>query len=135
MTIGGAGVRSRVVGLAMAVAAGLVAPFGLRAGAVLARPDVTVRGAVVAVPAGLVPFSLELVALRRVPARVFGVLMSLSPVATAGSGFVLLGERLSGRAGVAMALVVAASVATVRSSSSPAPPGSPPRTRDAHPAG
>lgn len=128
----GGGVGS--LGLAMAVAAMLVAPFGLRAGAVLARPDVVVQGAVVAVLAGLVPFSLELVALRRVPARVFGVLMSLSPVAAAGSGFVLLGERLSGRALAAMALVVAASVATVRSSS-PGPPGSPPRTRDGRPAG
>lgn len=105
------------LGLAMAVAALLVAPWGVRAGAVLARPDVVAQGVLVAVLAGLVPFSLELVALRTVPARVFGVLMSLSPVAAAASGFVLLGERLPARALVAMALVIAASVATVRTSS------------------
>lgn len=102
------------LGLAMAVAALLVAPAGLTAGVALVQPSTLAAGAAVAVLAGLVPFSLELVALRHVPTRVFGVLMSLSPVAAAFSGAVLLGQSLAWREVVAMALVMTASVATLR---------------------
>ncbi|MBI5088348.1 MAG: EamA family transporter [Actinobacteria bacterium] len=102
------------LGLVMAIAALLVAPAGLRAGSALAHPRTLALGSPVALLAGLVPFSLEMVALRHVPARVFGVLMSLSPVAAAASGLVLLGQHLSIRDAVAMAMVIAASVATVR---------------------
>jgi inner membrane transporter RhtA len=107
------------LGLAMAIAAVLVAPAGLTAGSELVRPGTLALGALVALLAGLVPFSLEMVALRHVPARVFGVLMSLSPVAAALSGFVLLGQRLSARDVVAMTMVIAASVMAVRSSAPP----------------
>jgi inner membrane transporter RhtA len=99
--------------VAMAVAALAVAPVGLRAGAALIEPHVLAVGALVALLAGLVPFSLELVALRSVPPRVFGVLMSLSPVAAAASGAVLLGEHLGGVQLLAMGMVVLASVGTV----------------------
>jgi inner membrane transporter RhtA len=101
------------LGLAMAVAAVLVAPAGLQPGRALVHPSTLAAAAVVAVLAGVVPFSLEMVALRTVPARVFGVLMSLSPVAAALSGFVLLDEQLGGREVVAMVMVMAASAATV----------------------
>lgn len=100
--------------LAMTFAAVLVAPLGLRAGAALVEPRSLGLGAVVALLSGLVPFSLELVALRTVPARVFGVLMSLSPAAATLTGFALLDERLSAVQLVAMAMVIAASIATVR---------------------
>ncbi|MGD9996340.1 MAG: DMT family transporter [Ilumatobacteraceae bacterium] len=108
------------LGLAMAIAAALVAPAGLGAGAALVHPRILVLGGLVAVLAGLVPFSLEMVALRHVPARVFGVLMSLSPVAAALSGLVLLDQGLSARDAVAMLMVIGASVVTVRSSAAPA---------------
>jgi inner membrane transporter RhtA len=104
------------LGLSMAVAATMVAPFALRAGVDLVRPRFVLVGVVVALLAGLVPFSLELVALRQVPARVFGVVMSLSPAAAALSGAVLLDQALSPREVVAIVLVMAASIATVRSS-------------------
>ena len=99
--------------LAMAIAALAVAPAGLRAGSALVQPHVLGVGVLVALLAGLVPFSLELVALRTVSARVFGVLMSLSPVAATVSGAVLLGERLGGAQLLAMAMVVLASVGSV----------------------
>ena len=100
--------------LAMSVAGLLVAPLGLRAGTALLDGRVVALGALVALLSGLVPFSLELVVLRRVRPRVFGVLMSLSPVAAALSGFVILGQRLALVQGVAIAMVIVASVATVR---------------------
>jgi inner membrane transporter RhtA len=106
--------------LAMSVAALAVAPVGLRAGGELLSPHSLGIGALVALLAALVPFSLELVALRRVPPRVFGVVMSLSPVAATFSGFVLLGQHLTPLQFVAMAAVIVASIATVRSAAKPA---------------
>ena len=102
------------LGISMAIAAALVAPAGMAAGRSLVRPESLVLGALVAILAGLVPFSLEMTALRRVPPRVFGVLMSLSPVAAAASGWLVLGQRLGGRDLAAMVLVMTASLATVR---------------------
>jgi inner membrane transporter RhtA len=59
-------------------------------------------------------WSLELEALRRLPAHVFGVLMSLEPAIGALVGFFVLGERLGARAVVAIALVVIASAGAAR---------------------
>ena len=100
--------------LAMSVAAITVAPLGLQAGSALVEPRTLVLGALVAVLAGLVPFSLELIALRHVPPRTFGVLMSLSPAAATLSGFMLLDERLTTVQLAGIATVIAASIATVR---------------------
>jgi inner membrane transporter RhtA len=100
--------------LAMAVAAMAVAPIGLRAGTALVQPRALLLGALVALLAGLVPFTLELIALRCVPPRTFGVLMSLSPAAATLSGFLLLDERLTTVQLVGIATVIAASIATVR---------------------
>ena len=61
----------------------------------------------------VVSYSLELTALRRVPARVFGVLMSLSPVAATLAGFVLLDQRLTPLQLGAVACVIVASAGTV----------------------
>lgn len=105
--------------IAMAVAATLVAPFGGTSGLVPLEPSIVARGLVVAVLAALVPFSLELIALRTVPARVFGVLMSLSPLVATVVGFVLLGQDVSALDTVAMALIVAASTLVVRSDGRP----------------
>ena len=102
--------------LAMATAAIAAAPLGItHAGGSLVGARVLGLGALVALLSGLVPFSFEIVALRHVPARVFGLLMSLSPVAATVSGAVLLGQRLGAVQFVAIALVIFASAATVRS--------------------
>ena len=55
------------------------------------------------------PYSLELESLRRIPARVFGVLMSLEPAVAVLAGFVVLGQALGALDLLAIALVVAAS--------------------------
>ena len=58
------------LGLAMAVAALLVAPAGVGAGAAMVEPATLAQGASVALLAGLIPFSLELVALRPLAAGI-----------------------------------------------------------------
>ena len=61
-----------------------------------------------------IPYTLELEALRRMPASVFGVLMSLEPAAAALAGFIVLGEDLVAREIVAIGLVVTASAGAAR---------------------
>ena len=62
----------------------------------------------------VLPYSLETEALRRLPANVFGVLMSLEPAVAAIAGWVVLGQGLRARDVAAIGLVTAASVVVVR---------------------
>lgn len=96
--------------LALAWAAVLVLPVGVAsAGGALLRPGVLAVGLAVALLSSVVPYSLELEALRRIPPRVFGVLMSLEPAAAALAGLIVLGQRLDPLGWVAVAAVVTAS--------------------------
>jgi len=96
--------------LAMAVGALIVLPAGvIQAEGALAEPDLLGSALVVALASSVLPYSLELEALRRLPAAVFGVLMSLDPAIAALAGFVLLGQDLGLREVVAIAMVVVAS--------------------------
>ncbi len=82
--------------LAMAVAALAVTPAGLVAGGrSLLRPSVLGIGAVIGLLSSIIPYSLELEALRRVPAKVFGIWMSVEPAVAALVGLVMLGQSLS----------------------------------------
>ena len=63
----------------------------------------------VALASSVLPYSLELEALRRLPPRVFGVLMSLEPAVAALAGFVVLDQGLAARDWLAIGLVVVAS--------------------------
>jgi inner membrane transporter RhtA len=95
--------------LAMPVAALITAPAGIaQAGTALLHPGLLASAVVVALASSVIPYSLELEALRRLPARVFGVLMSLEPAAGAQAGLLVLGQALAGREWVAIALVVVA---------------------------
>ena len=97
--------------LAMVVAAVLLLPVGvLGAGTVLLNWRFLLLGMGVAVLSSVLPYSLELEALRRLPPRVFGVLMSLEPGIAALVGLFLLHEQLELRAAVAIALVIVASL-------------------------
>ena len=96
--------------VAMVVGALLAAPLGIaQAGANLLRPELLAAGAAVALASSVIPYSLELEALRRLPARVFGILMSLEPAVAALAGLVVLGQALAPRDWLAIALVVVAS--------------------------
>jgi len=96
--------------LAMGVAALLLLPGGaVGAWRITGSLTLALTGIVVATCSSAIPYSLEIAALRRMPARVFGVLMSLEPAVAAIAGFLLLGERLGGRALAALVLISAAS--------------------------
>ncbi|EYB67608.1 hypothetical protein DEIPH_ctg033orf0008 [Deinococcus phoenicis] len=102
------GVTGVVAG--MIVAATVTLPFGIaQAGATLLVPGVLLAGLAVAVLSSALPYSLEMAALRALPARVFGVLMSLEPAIAALSGLLFLHERLSALQWLAMLCVIAAS--------------------------
>ncbi len=102
--------------IAMAVGALTILPMGVgQAGGALLEPQLLAAVAVVALASSVIPYSLELEALRRLPARVFGVLMSLEPAVAALAGLVVLGQELVAREWAAIALVVvAAAGATAR---------------------
>ncbi len=100
-------------GLAWAMTAGGLAmlPFGAAAGGVgLVRPEVLGIGLSVAVLSSVVPYTLELTALRRVTPRAFGVMMSLEPAMATAAGFAVLGQHLDMTEWIALALVVGANV-------------------------
>ncbi|MFI5822744.1 EamA family transporter [Streptomyces rishiriensis] len=101
--------------LAMAVGALLFLPLGLaESGAKLADPVTLGLGAGVAVLSSVLPYTLELLALRRLPASTFAVMMSLEPALAATAGFLVLDQALSALQAAAIALVVAASMGAVR---------------------
>jgi len=99
--------------LGVIVAGAVIFPIGLaHAGAALFRADVLPLGIGVAILSSAVPYSLEMIGLRRLPAQAFGTLMSLEPAAGALMGLLLLGEHLTVVEWLAIALVVAASMGT-----------------------
>jgi len=109
-------------GLALAAAVAALVPLGpglVEGGGDLLAPGVLLVGAAVALASSVIPYTLETEALRRIPANVFGVLMSLEPGVAAVAGFVVLGQRLGGRELLAIALVIAASVGVTRTSAAP----------------
>jgi len=111
-------------GLAVAslVAAFLLSPALLTSSHGLGEPHVLLAGAAVGLLSSVVPYSAEIVALRRIPAVTFGVLMSLEPAAAALTALLIVGEHLGGVQWVAIGCVVAASVGATRSTSATTPP-------------
>ncbi|MFJ8079004.1 EamA family transporter [Streptomyces sp. NPDC096205] len=104
--------------VAMAVAALVSLPLGVAsAGGALLEPGVLVLGLGIAVLSSGVPYTLELLALRRLPAATFAVLMSLAPALAALAGLLVLGQGLSGVQCAAVAMVVAAGAGAVRTGS------------------
>lgn len=104
-------------GLALAMAFGglLMAPVGIAgAGSALLHPGVLAAGFGVAMLSSVVPYSVELEALRRIPPRVFGVLMSLEPAVAAVAGLVVLGQAMNLPQWAGIACVVAASAGATR---------------------
>lgn len=96
--------------VSLAVASLIVLPFGAHgAGAVVHRPLLLLASAAVALLSSVVSYGLEINALRRIPTRVFGILMSLEPAAAALAGLLLLGQRLPAVGVVALVLVTLAS--------------------------
>lgn len=96
---------------ATAWAAVVFLPLGVvESGPRLLQPTVLAIGTVVAALSVVAPYALTLVALRRLPVRVVGILLSLEPVAAGLAGLVVLGEHLSVPQWLAIAGITAASV-------------------------
>ncbi|WP_408645935.1 EamA family transporter, partial [Streptomyces odonnellii] len=101
--------------LAMTVAALLALPLGVvESGSRLLVPSTVGLALAVAVMSSVLPYTLELLALRRMPAPTFAILMSLEPAIAATAGFLLLDQALSATDALAIALVIAASMGAVR---------------------
>ncbi|MFF7545268.1 DMT family transporter [Streptomyces canus] len=104
-------------GLALAMAVGALAflPLGIaESGTRLLDPVTVGLGAAVALMSSVLPYTLELLALRTLPASAFAILMSLEPALAAFAGFLILDQALSALQALAVALVIAASMGAVR---------------------
>ncbi|RVX42228.1 inner membrane transporter RhtA [Nonomuraea polychroma] len=102
---------------AMIVSAVVIAPVGVTTGgADLLQPELLLIGLGVGLLSSVIPYSLELQALRRMPKHVFGILMSLEPAVAAMIGLLLLGEILHVQQWAAIVCIVAASLGSTRKS-------------------
>jgi inner membrane transporter RhtA len=95
--------------IAMVVGALCVLPVGLvQAGGRLLQPGVVAIGLAVALLSSVIPYSFELMALRRITPRAFGILLSMDPAFAAVAGLIVLGQHLTVAEVVALVLVVVA---------------------------
>jgi inner membrane transporter RhtA len=99
--------------IGLLVAAVLLLPVGVPASVTVAgAPDLLLLAAITAVLSSVIPYTFELAALRRLPQRVFGVLLSLEPAFATLAGWMILGQDATVLRMLAVALVIAASVGT-----------------------
>ncbi len=105
------GRQADTLAVAMVVAAAfLTAPALLSGGSTLANPTVLLMGVLVGVLSSAIPYSVELLAMQRIPSYVFGVLLSLHPLMGALIGVIVLSQGVTPLDALGFALVVAASV-------------------------
>lgn len=101
----------RASALGQIFAALAVAPFTLtHAGPAMLSPPLLASAFVVAMLSGAIPFSLEMVSLKRLPAKTFSILVSLEPAVGAAIGWLYLGEQLTYTQSAAMAALMIASL-------------------------
>lgn len=106
--------------LGMSCALLVALPFGVvQAGADLLDVRLVPLGLAVGVLSSALPYSLEMIGLKRLPTQTFGILMSVEPAVAALSGLLFLGERLSLLQIAAIGLVMAASVGSTATSRAP----------------
>jgi inner membrane transporter RhtA len=104
---------SHAVAWGMLAASVLTVPIGVaHAGMALFTPAVLAGGLAVALLSSALPYLLEMVALARLPQRVFGMLAAAGPAVGALAGFVMLDERLGTLQWIAIGLIMFASAAS-----------------------
>ena len=92
-------------------------PTGVTAGrGALLHPGILAAGLAVGLLSSIIPYTLELEALRRVPARVFGIWMSLEPAVAALVGLIMLGQALAVSEWAAIVCVMVACAGAARGS-------------------
>jgi inner membrane transporter RhtA len=108
--------------VAMVVAAVVTVPAGVsQGGAELLSTEMLAAGAVVGLASSVIPYSLEMEALRRLPQGLFGILMSLEPAVAALAGFLVLSQSLAVVDIVAIGLVVLACAGATSQAAAPVP--------------
>jgi len=114
--------------VSLCVAALVALPVGIAgAGTELLSPSVLLAGIGLALLIPLLPYALELVALRRLPTALFGVIMSLEPAIATLLGFLILDQTLAAGGVIAIAMVSVASAGATLSAREPPPDsGEPP---------
>lgn len=100
--------RLEGLAIAMIVATSITLPFGIQSIGAW-TPEVLAKGLGIALMSSVIPYSLELLALRRMTAQVFGIMLSLEPAVAAFAGLVILGQVLTAIQLLGMSLVVVAS--------------------------
>jgi len=114
----------RGLAISVGVAALIVLPVAIAGGALpqlAADPLLLVGAAGVALFASIIPWTLELTAMRGMTSATYGILVSLEPAAAALMGMALIGQGLSTTDTAAIGLVVAASAGASRTSAGPPP--------------
>lgn len=117
----------RSLALGMAAAMIVVLPVGvgpLMSGALFSLP-VLALGFAVAILSSAIPYTLEMAALRHIPKRTFGVMLSLDPAIGALSGLILLHEQLTTQQWLAIACIIGASAGAVLTSGDRGPTETP----------
>lgn len=110
----------------MVIAAAITLPFGLATtGLQLFTPWALAVGMGIAILSSVLPYTLEMAALRRLPAHVFGILLSASPAVGALVGYAVLGERLTAVQGFAIFCIIFAACGSALSASGSRPPDAP----------
>ena len=104
--------------LSLLFAALVATPFGFHQAQLGLSPEALVTTGLLAVLVPLFPYALELMALRRMNASAFGLLMSLEPAIGASAGFIVLGQAMAALQLIGVALVVATSAVGTASSQS-----------------
>jgi inner membrane transporter RhtA len=118
----GAAHGADAVTLGTSVGALLAIPFGAaHAGSALLSPALLPYALGVAVLSSALPYSLEMVALTRLPARTFSTLLSLEPAIAAVAGAALLDQRLSALQWLAIVAIIVAATGTALSVRQPPP--------------
>jgi inner membrane transporter RhtA len=118
----GAELGSRSTAYGMAIAAVLVLPFGVaEAGSALLAPQILVNALLVGLFSSALPFWLEMVALTRMPARIYGTLTCLEPGLGALAGFVFLHETLAAPQIAGIVAVIIAAFGAALTSRPPVP--------------
>ncbi|ALR76103.1 threonine/homoserine exporter RhtA [[Enterobacter] lignolyticus] len=99
------------VAMGSLIAALVFVPIGaLQAGDALWHWSILPLGLAIAILSTALPYSLEMIALTRLPTRTFGTLMSMEPALAAVSGMIFLGEVLTFSQTLALGAIIAASM-------------------------
>jgi inner membrane transporter RhtA len=116
----GADYGAQAVALGSVIASVIVVPIGIaEAGATLFSAAALPYGLAIALLSTALPYTLEMIALTRLPARTFGILMSIEPVFGALAGWVMLHEQLALVQWAAIAMIILASIGTTWTAGAP----------------